>query len=230
MESTKKPSVLILSALGLFIALFVTFLYTFLHEAGHAVVGVFFGQSLSEFDVSFWDLSAHVGMAGGELTQSQLGIQSVAGAVLPLLTRLVFMVMIPRHTSFSAGALKLIGSMVVVNTLLPWIILPVWFLLGTAPSDDVTHFLRYSQIHLLLLTFMAHDLYRRLGPVPLEYQWTTQCFPLLPQCRPRDSSGRNQKGDPGHGGRHGIRYHAHIHAESFCCRESPRPVFPAPGF
>lgn len=159
MESIKKPSVLILGALGLFIALFVAFLYTFLHEAGHALAGLFFGQSLTEFDISFWDFSAHVGIAGGELTQSQLAIRSAAGAILPLLTWLVFMVIVPRHTSFSMGALKLIGSMVVVNTVLPWIILPVWFLLGTAPPDDVTHFLRYSQIHPLLLTFTALMIY-----------------------------------------------------------------------
>ncbi len=49
----------------LFVTLFVFFLYTFLHEAGHVLAGWLFGQSLTEFDASFWDLSAHVGLTGG---------------------------------------------------------------------------------------------------------------------------------------------------------------------
>ena len=72
-----KPSAppLVMAALVLFVFLFVFFLYTFLHEGGHALAGLFFGQSLTEFDVSFWDFSAHVGMAGGELTQGQRPIK-----------------------------------------------------------------------------------------------------------------------------------------------------------
>ena len=53
-----------LITLSLFVFVFVFFLYTFLHEAGHAMAGWLLGQSLAEFDVSFWDLSAHVGLTG----------------------------------------------------------------------------------------------------------------------------------------------------------------------
>jgi hypothetical protein len=151
--------VLRIALLILFVTVFVFFLYTFLHEAGHALAGWFFGQSLTEFDVSFWDLSAHVGLAGGSLTQMELAVQSASGVVLPLLVWAIFISLVPRRDSFILETLKLISSMVVVNTLLAWIVLPVLFLFGRAPSDDVTNFLHYSQMPPLLLSFTALVLY-----------------------------------------------------------------------
>ncbi len=53
----------LLILLLMFILVFVLFTYTFLHEGGHALAGLFFGQALTEFDVNFLNLSAHVGMA-----------------------------------------------------------------------------------------------------------------------------------------------------------------------
>ena len=44
------------SLITLFVLMFVFFMYTFLHEAGHAIACLLFGQSITEFDVSFWDL------------------------------------------------------------------------------------------------------------------------------------------------------------------------------
>jgi hypothetical protein len=146
--------------LSLFILLFVFFLYTFLHEAGHALAGALFGQSLTEFDISFWDFSAHVEMIGSTLTQSQLAIQAVAGVSLPLLVWGLFIRLVPRKAGFTLEALKLISSMLVLNTLLAWIVIPLLDIVGKAPpSDDVTHFLRFSQIHPLLLTIAAIILY-----------------------------------------------------------------------
>jgi hypothetical protein len=148
--------------LMLFVILFVFFTYTFLHEAGHAIIGFAFGQSLTEFNINFWDLSAHVGMAGGELTQPQLAIQAIAGVSLPLLVWAIFIGLIPRKASFMLEALKLVSSMTVVNTLLAWMVLPILYIFGRAPaSDDVTHFLRYSQMSPLLLMFIVLILYLR---------------------------------------------------------------------
>jgi len=159
MKPAKTSSILILIALLSFVVLFVFFTYTFLHEGGHALTGWLFGQSLTEFDVSFWDLSAHVGMVGGELTYSQLAVQAMAGTGLPFLIWAIFISRMPRKTSFTLEALKLVSSMAVVNTLLVWIILPILFILGKAPSDDVTNFLHYSQMPPLLLAFIAITLY-----------------------------------------------------------------------
>ncbi len=160
MKPTKNdPIIPLLIAVPLFVFVFVFFTYTFLHEAGHALAGVFFGQSLTEFDVSFWDLSAHVGIIGGNLTQSQLAIRAAAGASLPLIIWTLFISLVPRKGSFILEVLKLLTSMLVINTLLPWVALPILFMLGKAPSDDVTNVLRYSQMPPLLLTFIALILY-----------------------------------------------------------------------
>jgi hypothetical protein len=159
MKQTKAYPTLLLVVLLSFVLLFVFFLYTFLHEGGHALAGLLFGQSLTEFDVSFWDLSAHVGMTGADLTQSQLAIRSVAGAGLPLLIWVIFISLTPRKSNFTLETLKLVSSMAVINTLLVWIILPLLFLFDKAPSDDVTYFLRYSQVPPLLLAGVAIILY-----------------------------------------------------------------------
>jgi hypothetical protein len=156
---SKTSSTLLSITLVLFVALFVFFLYTFLHEGGHALTGFLFGQSLTEFDVSFWDLSAHVGMVGGALTESQLAVQAAAGAGLPLLVWAIFISLVPRKANFTLETLKLLSSMAVVNTLLAWIVLPVFFWLGKAPSDDVTNVLLHSQMPPFLLTFIAFLLY-----------------------------------------------------------------------
>ncbi len=158
---TNRNSTAVLNSVLLivFVGLFVFFLYTFLHELGHALAGWLYGQSLTEFDASFWDLSAHVGLTGGNLTKMQLAIRSAAGVLLPLLVWAIFISLVPRKGSFVLETLKLISSMLVVNTLLAWIVLPVLFLFDKAPSDDVTNFLNYSQMPPLLLSFTALVLY-----------------------------------------------------------------------
>jgi hypothetical protein len=160
MQTRSSSGTLQLTLILLFVLLFVFFSYTFLHEGGHAIIGFVFGQSLTEFNVNFWDLSAHVGMAGGELTQSQLAIQAVAGVSLPLLIWAIFIGFVPRKASFILETLKLVSSLTVLNTLLAWTVIPILYIFGRAPSsDDVTHFLRYSPISPLLLMFIVLILY-----------------------------------------------------------------------
>ncbi len=71
-------------AVVLSVALFTVFGYTFLHEAGHASVGMAFGQTLTRFNVNFFNLDAHVRMAG-VLTPVQSAVKSAAGTAFPLL-------------------------------------------------------------------------------------------------------------------------------------------------
>jgi hypothetical protein len=160
MQTSTYSAKLHLVFILLFVVLFVVFQYTFLHEAGHALMGVAFGQSLTEFNLNFWNFSAHVGMVGGDLTRPQLAVQAMAGASLPLLVWLGFISFVPRKAGFILEALKLISSMAVLNTLLAWIVIPVLYVYGKAPSsDDVTHFLQYSQMLPLLLMFIAGAIY-----------------------------------------------------------------------
>lgn len=92
------------SKLVLFLAimLFIVFMYTFLHEGGHALVAVLSGATLTTFSLSVIDLGAHVDYTG-TLTPAQTVVNNLAGAGLPLLA---------------------------------WVVLPVLFLAGNAPSDD----------------------------------------------------------------------------------------------
>ena len=159
MQTRDQSNNFLRTLLFLFVVLFVFLLYTFFHEAGHALTGLLFGQFLTEFNINFWNFNAHVNMVGGELTQAQLALQAVSGASLPFLIWAIFMGLVPRSTSFIVGALKMISSITVINTLVPWMVIPVLFLYGNAPSDDVTHFLRYSQIPLLAVTLAALLLY-----------------------------------------------------------------------
>ncbi|RPJ18496.1 MAG: hypothetical protein EHM33_31950, partial [Chloroflexi bacterium] len=101
----------------LFVFTFVLFTYTFLHESGHALTGLLFDQTLTEFNVNFLNFDAHVRMTGN-LSQSESAIQSVAGAGLPLLIWFVFISLLPRKASFNLEVLKFLGSMLVLNTLL----------------------------------------------------------------------------------------------------------------
>ncbi len=133
---------------------FVLVVYTLTHEAGHAIVGMIFGQTLTAFKVNFLALSAHVGLVG-ELTQAQHALQSIAGVALPLVIWLIFISCVPRRSAFSVEMLKCIATIAVLSTLLAWIVLPVLFRLGQAPSDDVSNFLGHSGMEPLLLSLVA---------------------------------------------------------------------------
>ena len=157
-EHQKASAVITLILLVLFSFVFILFTYTFLHESGHTLIGFLFGQTLIEFNVNFLNLGAHVGMMGN-LTRTQLIIQSVAGAGFPLMVWLLFFSLVPRKANFSLEILKLLSSMVVLNTLLAWMVIPVLYVFGNAPADDVTHFLTHSQIPPMLVMFIALVLY-----------------------------------------------------------------------
>ena len=183
-----------LITLALFVFLFVFFLYTFLHEAGHALAGWLFGQSLTEFDVSFWDLSAHVGLTGADLTLAQLAFQSAAGTLLPLLIWIVFISLVPRKSNFTMETMKLLSSMVVVNTLLTWIFIPILFMLGKAPSDDVTNFLIYSQMPpYAAVIYCPHFICRWLDLIPLEDRWIAERVSDVPYNRSQNADYRSEE-------------------------------------
>jgi hypothetical protein len=141
--------------------LFVVFMYTFLHEGGHALVGIASGSTITAFSVSFLDLSAHVAMTG-DLTPAQTIATNLAGVSMPLLVWLVFMLAAPRRGNLAVEDVKVVGSLVVLSSLLAWTVLPLLFWSGRAPgSDDVINFLNNSAIHPLwvgtaaLLVYLA---------------------------------------------------------------------------
>ena len=154
---TRTPRATIVSLLVLTLC-FVLVVYTLTHEAGHAIVGLLFGQTLTALKVNFLTLSAHVGLVG-ELTQAQRAVQSIAGAALPLIIWLIFISSVPRRSALVVEMLKCTATVAVLSTLLAWIVLPVLYRLGQAPGDDVSNFLGYSGMEPLLLSFGALALY-----------------------------------------------------------------------
>lgn len=147
----------LVALLGLILC-FVLVVYTLTHEAGHAIVGLLFGQTLTALKVNFLTLSAHVGLVG-ELTQAEHALQSIAGMTLPLVIWLIFISCAPRRSTLIVEMLKCIATIAVLSTLLAWIVLPVLYRLGQAPIDDVSNFLDYSGMEPLLLSFVALVVY-----------------------------------------------------------------------
>ncbi len=142
----------------LFVAVFVVFTYTFLHEGGHALVGLASGATITGFSVSFLDLGAHVGMVG-DLTPAETVANNVAGVALPLLVWFGFMLVVPKRANFALETVKTTGTLVFLNTLLAWVVLPLVYLGGQAPGDDVTNFLRNTGLHPLWVVGAALLIY-----------------------------------------------------------------------
>ena len=152
------PNVRVNILLLLFAALCVGLVYTTLHEGGHALVGLVAGQALTEFNVNFFDLSAHASLLG-QLTPAQRALQAAAGVVLPLLVWVLFIYVVPRRASLAVELLKCVASIGTLSTLLAWIILPFFYASGRAPSDDSINFLRLTSLPPLLLSAAALGLY-----------------------------------------------------------------------
>lgn len=153
-----KSSQLLKVLLFLFVMLFVVFMYTFLHEGGHALLGLLSGGSITAFNLNFLDISAHVGLSGS-FTPAQLIANNLAGVALPLLAWLVFFLVVPRRSNLVLESIKVGSSMVVLNTLLVWIVFPLLFMVGIAPSDDSTNFLNNSGVYPPLVSLAALLMY-----------------------------------------------------------------------
>ncbi len=136
------------------VIVFVVFMYTFLHEGGHALVGVLSGAAITAFSLSVFDLGAHVAMTGN-LTPAQTIANNLAGVSLPLLVWLGFMLAAPRRANLALESLKVAGTLVALNTLLAWAVLPLLVWAGQAPSDDAVNFLHNSGVPPLWVTGAA---------------------------------------------------------------------------
>ena len=131
----------------LWIALFTVFTYTFLHEGGHAAVGLLSGGTLTGFSVNFLDLSAHVAMTGS-LTPAQTIANNLAGACLPLFVWLIFMIAVPKRANYALEIIKIVSSLMFLSTLLAWVFVPVLVWQGRMVNgDDVANFLNHSGVH-----------------------------------------------------------------------------------
>jgi hypothetical protein len=143
----------------LLIALAVALAYTTLHEGGHALAGLVFGGRISEFDVNFFNLGAHVNIDGG-FNRSQSAVINVSGTGLPLLTWLVLILVLPKKGSTLAQWTKFISSAGTLCSLLAWVIIPFLYFKNSAPAgDDVTKFIANIGLPPLVVAFSALALF-----------------------------------------------------------------------
>lgn len=154
-QPSSRLSTLAWPAVLIFTALTYVFLYAFIHEAGHALVGAAFGQRLLAFRVNIFTLNAFVSMQG-YLTPLQRTLQSLAGHGLPFLLWIFFMLLAPRRGDLVLRLLKGVSSISMLGSTSVWVIIPLLYRRGQAPpGDDVTHVLNVSGMPPLLLAALA---------------------------------------------------------------------------
>ncbi len=127
--------------------------YVMLHEAGHALAVLAFGGELTYFSINLFD--ARIGHHG-EFTAFQTAIINVAGAGLPYLTWLVFMIVVPMSSRKPFLEYAKTYSVMVLVSLFAWLFIPLLYEFGMAPAgDDVTKFLDASVLNGYLVSFLV---------------------------------------------------------------------------
>ncbi len=138
-----KMSLLLKMLLAVFIE---TILYIFLHEGGHALVAVLCGAKITSFSI----VGAYVISTGGNYTQVTSSLQKVAGALLPVVFSVCYILF--GFNKNKKGEFYRIFSMfsafIPIGSLFAWVFVPVAFMAGdTEKPDDVIQFLNISGIH-----------------------------------------------------------------------------------
>lgn len=144
-KSTQIAAALQRSGLVLLCAFFFIFLYTTLHESGHALAALLCGGTVRHIDVNFLNLSAHA-VTGGDFTPGQNAFIAVAGWALPVLVFLLFLLLGRKGRNPLLLIVRWIGGFCLLGSTLPWVVLPLVYLGGGCPADDVTNFLNFSAL------------------------------------------------------------------------------------
>ncbi|MFO7998839.1 MAG: M50 family metallopeptidase [Bacteroidales bacterium] len=129
------------------------YLYTFLHEGGHALVAMLYGGSIEKFALG---LDAHVRTSGAAFTPFGAALFQAAGAFLPLMILVIALAMYKNdHKSTHYHFFYGLFSLGIIGSMLAWIVIPVVALFSEPPAgDDVTKFLRTTGIHPLAVTLV----------------------------------------------------------------------------
>lgn len=119
------------------------FIYTLLHEGGHALAALVFGAKISAFEVNFFRVSPHISYVG-ELSNIQKGIVSLAGPLFPLLISFVIISFLPKLKRPLLQVVVLSFSFSTLTSLLPNIIFPLLYMGGKVGyNEDVIHFIQH---------------------------------------------------------------------------------------
>ncbi len=132
--------------LSLFASLIIAIpLYIFLHEGGHALTALLCGAKITQFSI----LEAYTGYNGGVFTPFSLSLFHIAGMLLPVFISIIYMFSYRiKSKNVFYRIFSFMFLIISVGSVLSWVIIPVLYLLNTAPQgDDVTNFLISSGLN-----------------------------------------------------------------------------------
>ncbi len=134
MENKTKKAVCVFTSV-----LLVILLYIILHEAGHLIVMLSVGATITDFSI----LTAHVSGVGGNYTNvSDLWLHA-NGALLPGIVSFIYMLLYNKNSkSMFYHVFSYMICLIPIASLLAWVAIPFLHMQGNAPAgDDVTKFL-----------------------------------------------------------------------------------------
>ncbi len=121
-------------------ALLCILLYIILHEAGHCIVAVSCGATVTDFSI----FSAHMSYRGGNFTDLSDLFLNANGVLFPLLLSYIFILLYnPAVKNRLYRVMSFFFALMPAFSLLPWVIFPIAYRLGATldAGDDVAKFL-----------------------------------------------------------------------------------------
>jgi len=142
------------TAIVLLIFISLIYLYTLLHEGGHALVAIMHGGRIDNFVLGF---NAHVTHSGANFTRVGESLHNSAGTLLPAAIFAVALIFYNRNVnSFIYHCIYGGFSIMIPGSLLAWVAIPLMSLFTAPPAgDDVSRFLDVSGINPLLVSLIA---------------------------------------------------------------------------
>lgn len=132
------------------------FVYAFLHEAGHALVGLAYGGTIENF--VFWNFNAHVSITGANYSQIGEPLMNVAGPLLPFLIFVIAIVLYNPKNKFAGYHLCYFTAILslVFGAFAGWVIIPIrsLFTLSLA-GEDMVRFSYNAGFHPFLVSLMG---------------------------------------------------------------------------
>lgn len=144
------------------------YFYTFLHECGHALIGIICGGKIDRFVLGF---NAHISMSGASYTMFTEALMLLMGVSLPIIFLVIALIFYkPKIKNNYYHIIYGYLSLMITNSLLAWIIIPLISLFTLPPAgDDATRFLSITGLHplivmmtsLLLIILLVFLIYKR---------------------------------------------------------------------
>jgi len=130
------------------------YLYTFLHEGGHALVAIMCGGKICKFVLG---LNAHVETTGASFTLFSEALFISMGVLLPVIFLIIVLAIYKPQIEYTFYHIFYgILSLSITSSLLAWVIIPFIALFTLPPTgDDVTRFLDITDLYPLTVLFTA---------------------------------------------------------------------------